>query len=553
MNLYPDVKLGIGPAIEDGFYYDFDKNEPFVPVDLARIEKEMSGIIKENLRFEKTEVPKKEAIKLFKELNQDYKVELINEIEGPVVTAYRQGNFVDLCRGPHIVSTGELKAFKLLSIAGAYWRGNSKNQMLQRIYGVAFETPKKLAGYLNLYEEAKKRDHRKLGKQLGLFSFHDEAPASPFYHPKGVILQEELLKFWRQIHRENGYGEVKTPLILKQNLWEKSGHWEHYREHMYFTRIEEEDFAVRPMNCPGSLLIYKEKQHSYKELPLRFAELGLVYRHELSGVLHGLFRVKSFVIDDAHIFCRPEQIKEEVISIIKLILSLYSALGFKECQLELSTRPQEYIGTLRMWEAATRALTEALSNRKIEYKVNEGEGAFYGPKIDFHIRDSLGRSWQCGTVQIDFSMPERFELEYIGEDGRSHTPVMVHRACLGSVERFLGILIEHFGGAFPVWLAPVQAVILPVSDKHGEYAREVEKRLVKEDIRVDLDLRNEKIGKKVRDAQIQKVPYMLIVGDREKTEGTVSLRVRSGGDQGAVDLNKFIEKVKEEIKEKICS
>ncbi len=550
MELWPGVKLGIGPPIADGFYYDFDLKETLKPGDLVRIEERMREIVATDLPFKASRIPKKKAIKLFKRLGQDYKLELIEEIQEDEVSIYQQGKFIDLCLGPHVESTSQIKAFKLLSIAGAYWRGSESNPMLQRIYGTAFATEEELARHLARLEEAKRRDHRRLGKELDLFSFHEEGPGFPFYHPKGVVLYETLLNFWKEEHRQAGYVEVKTPIVLREELWKRSGHFDHYKEHMYFTTINEQSFAIRPMNCPGGLLIYKERQHSYRELPIRMAELGLVHRHELSGVLHGLFRVKSFVIDDAHIFCLPTQLCGEIMEVTRLILRIYKITGFEDYTIELSTRPQKSMGTDQMWEEATRALKDALANLKIDYKVNEGEGAFYGPKIDFHIRDCLERSWQCGTVQVDFSMPERFQLEYIAEDGLPHRPVMIHRAAFGSVERFIGILIEHYGGAFPTWLAPTQVKAMTIADRHADYVKSIASRLKEFGFRVESDLRNEKIGYKVREAQTQKIPYMLIIGDREVEEQTISVRTRSGGDQGSMGLDEFIKQVKEEIESK---
>ena len=545
--LYPGTKLAIGPAISDGFYYDFDSDVTFTPETLIEIDKRMKQIVDRNLTFVHSEIPKEKAVKLFKELKEDYKLELIDQIASDKVSVYRQENFIDLCRGPHLDSTGQLKAFKLLNIAGAYWRGSESNPMLQRIYGIAFQTEKELNNYLANLEQAKLRDHRKLGKQLGLFSFHNEGPGFPFYHPKGVILYETLLNFWKKEHRKRGYVEVKTPLVLKEDLWKQSGHFEHYREHMYFTTIGEENFALRPMNCPGGLLLYKENLHSYRELPIRMAELGLVHRHELSGVLHGLFRVKAFVIDDAHIFCMPSQITAEITGVSELILSIYKAMGFEDYNIELSTRPQDSMGSDEIWEEATGALKNALADLKIDYKINEGEGAFYGPKIDFHIKDCLGRSWQCGTIQVDFSMPEKFNLEYIGRDAKPHRPVMIHRAILGSVERFIGILIEHYGGAFPLWLSPEQVRVMIIADRHVEYAKGVVSDMQAAGIRVTLDLRNEKISYKIREAQVQKIPYMVIIGDREVENKIVSIRERDGGDKGSQKLNKFINDVSERV------
>jgi len=541
--LYPEAKLGIGPAIEEGFYYDFDYPKGFTPEDLERIEKKMHEIIKDDIPFLREDISKEVAIKLFKKLGEDYKLELIKEIESDKVSIYKQGDFVDLCRGPHLNSTGEIKAFKLLSTAGAYWRGKSENKMLQRIYGTAFEDKKDLERYVKNLEEAKKRDHRKLGKELDLFSFHPEAPAAPFYHPKGVILYQNLIDFWRKEHQKEGYLEIKTPLILEENLWKQSGHYEHYREHIYFTELAGRRYAVRPMNCPGCLLFYKEKQHSYRELPLRFAELGLVHRQELSGVTHGLFRAKAFTIDDAHIFCLPSQLTDEIIKVSNLILRVYKILGFKEYSIELSTRPESSIGTDQMWEEATNSLREALKKNKIDYEVKEGEGAFYGPKIDFHIKDCLQRTWQCGTIQVDFSMPERFNLEYIDKNSQRRPVVMIHRAVFGSIERFLGILVEHYGGAFPLWLAPLQIRIITIAQRHIPYAQEVQKRLQDASLRVDTDFRDEKIGYKIREGELQKIPFLLIIGDKEEKEGNIAVRERGKGDTGRKEIEKFIEEI----------
>jgi len=548
--LYPDVKLGIGPAIEDGFYYDFDSTTVFKPEILESIEKKMSEIIGRDLPIEHKDLSKNEARELFSSRGQNYKLELIDQIEDEQVGTFSHGDFIDLCKGPHIKSTGLIKSFKLTSVAGAYWRGDESKPMLQRIYGTAFPDRKQLKEYLKNLEEAKKRDHRRLGKQLELFSFHEEAPGFPFYLPRGLIVYELLLNYCRGIMRREGYQEIRTPLILSQKLWERSGHWDHYKDHMYFTKIEDNDFAVKPMNCPGGLLVYKEKIHSYRELPLRVGEMGMVHRHELSGVLHGLFRVKNFVQDDAHIFCREEQLEAEVINVIKTILEVYKTLGFSDYSLELSTRPDDAMGEDEVWQIATGALENALKGSGNEFEINEGEGAFYGPKIDFHIKDCLGRSWQCGTIQVDFSMPERFELEYTGEDGKPHRPVMIHRAILGSFERFFGILIEHYGGAFPCWLAPVQVIILPIAEEHLQYANEIKQQLIEAGFRVELDGRNEKIGKKIRDAQQQKIPHMLVMGQKEVEQQTVAWRRRSEGDQGSIKTADFIAKITEQIEQK---
>ncbi len=517
--LFPKVKLGIGPAIENGFYYDFDKKEPFTPEDLKKIEKEMKKIIKENYSFKKLKVSKAKAKIMLK--NEPYKLELLKDLKEPCF--YESGEFVDLCKGPHVKSTGEIKIFKLLKVAGAYWKGDSKNKQLQRIYGTAFETKKELNEYLNMLEEAEKRDHRKLGKQLDLFSFHEEAPGFVFWHSKGMIVINELLKYLRGELNKDGYVEVNTPIILSKKLWEQSGHWEHYKEHMYFTKIDKRDFVIKPMNCPGNILIYKEKLHSYKEFPLRIGEFGLVHRHELSGVLAGLFRVRSFVQDDAHIYCTNEQIKDEVINMIKLTDRIYNTFGLKY-HVELSTRPEKYIGTAKMWKTAERALEDALKKIKIDYKVNKGDGAFYGPKIDFHVKDCLGRTWQCGTIQLDFAMPEKFKLTYEGKDGRKHRPVMLHRTIIGSLERFMGILIEHYAGKFPLWLSPVQVVLVTVTDKCVKYAKIVEEELKDKNIRVELDSRSESIGRKVRDAQLKKINFIITIGEKEVKNKTLAVR-----------------------------
>ncbi len=548
--LFPDVKLAIGPSIDNGFYYDFDTEKPFTSEDLETIEKEMSRIIKEDLKLERFTLPREQAIKFMEEKGEEYKVELISELpEGQKISFYKQGEFVDLCAGPHILSTGKVKAFKLLSVAGAYWRGDEKNKMLQRIYGTAFAKKSQLDDYINRLEEAKKRDHRKLGKELDLFSVMDEGPGFPFFLPKGMVLRNILEDFWRREHRKRGYQEVKTPIILNEELWHRSGHWDHYRENMYFTKIDESDYAVKPMNCPGGMLVYRRRIHSYRDFPQRVAELGLVHRHELSGALHGLFRVRCFTQDDAHIFMLPEQIKDEIIGVIDLIDYFYSLFGFKY-KVELSTRPDNSMGTDQQWEIATNALEEALKEKGMDYKINEGDGAFYGPKIDFHLEDSIGRTWQCGTIQLDFQMPERFDLNYVGKDGEKHRPVMIHRVVFGSIERFIAILTEHYAGAFPVWLAPVQVKILPVLEKHIDYAKEIAASLEENDIRVEIDPRNEKIGYKVREAQLEKVPYMLVVGDKEMENRTVAVRSRKEGDQGSEKLEDFIKGIVKEAADK---
>lgn len=543
--VFPEAKLAIGPAIQDGFYYDFDVERPFTPEDLEAIEKEMKKIVDEDYPLERMEMDREEAIEFFNERGEDYKVQLIDDIpEGDTVSLYKQGDFIDLCAGPHIPSTGKVKAFKLLSVAGAYWRGDEKNKMLQRIYGTSFEKKKDLDEYLHMLEEAKRRDHRKLGKELDLFSIMEEGPGFPFFHPKGMVLRNILEDMWRKEHVKAGYQEVKTPIILNEDLWHRSGHWDHYKENMYFTEIDGMGYAVKPMNCPGGILLYKRKMYSYRDFPERVAELGLVHRHELSGALHGLMRVRCFTQDDAHIYMLPSQIKEEVIGVIELTDHLYSIFGF-DYHMELSTKPEKAMGSDEDWERATSALREALEAKGINYKLNEGDGAFYGPKIDSHLKDCLGRTWQCGTIQLDFQMPERFELEYVGQDGQKHRPVMVHRTILGSMERFIGILTEHYAGAFPAWLAPVQVKILPITDKHNGYAEEVRKKLFDLEFRAESDLRNEKVGYKIRGAQLEKVPFMLIIGDKEMENGTVSVRAREKGDLGAVGLEEFINNLKD--------
>lgn len=548
--LYPNVKLAIGPAIDNGYYYDFDVEKPFSVEELAQIEEEMKKIIKENLKLERFTLPRDEAIKFMEEQGESYKVELIRDLpEGEIISFYKQGEFVDLCAGPHVETTGKIKAFKLLSVAGAYWRGNEKNKMLQRIYGTAFSKKSDLDDYLFRLEEAKKRDHRKLGKELDLFDIYEEGPGFPFFMPKGMILRNLLEDYWREEHQARGYQEIRTPIILNEDLWHRSGHWDHYKENMYFTKIDEGEFAIKPMNCPGGMLVYKRKLHSYRDLPQRLAELGLVHRHELSGALHGLMRVRCFTQDDAHIFMTPEQIKDEVLAVINLIDDFYNVFGFKY-HVELSTRPEDSMGTDEQWEMATNALKEALDAKGMDYKINEGDGAFYGPKIDFHLEDSIGRTWQCGTIQLDFQMPQRFDLNYIGADGEKHRPVMIHRVVFGSIERFIAILTEHFAGAFPTWLSPVQVKILPLIDKHHQFASEVKAELEAKGIRVEVDLRNEKIGYKIREAQLEKTPYMLVIGDKEMENRAVAVRSRKDGDLGAMALNDFVNKIVEEVKTK---
>ena len=548
--IYGNVKLAIGPTVKNGFYYDFDLDTPLTHGDIEKIEEEMNKIINEDLKFKRKDVSREEALKLMSEKGEDYKVQLINDLdESENISLYEQGDFTDLCRGPHIPSTKFIKAFKLTSVAGAYWRGSEKNKMLQRIYGVAFATKKELDKYLNMIEEAKKRDHRKLGRELKLFEIMDEGPGFPFFLPKGVILKNILIDYWRKLHNEAGYVEIETPIMLNKELWIRSGHWDHYKENMYTSMIDDKEFALKPMNCPGGMLVYKSEGHSYRDLPLRVGELGRVHRHEISGALHGLMRVRAFTQDDAHIFMLPEQIKSEILGVIKLIDEVYDTLGFKY-NVELSTRPEDSMGSDEEWNMAERSLKEALDEGGLDYKINEGDGAFYGPKIDFHIEDSLGRSWQCGTIQLDFQLPQRFELEYIGSDGEKHRPIVIHRVIFGSIERFIGILIEHFAGKFPVWLAPVQVKVLPISDNFVEYGSEVIGKLREAGIRCEIDNRSEKIGYKIREARNERVPYMIIVGEQEKTHGNISLRSREGGDEGSTSLEEFIARVQKEEKEK---
>ena len=548
--LWPEAKLAIGPAIDKGFYYDIDMEHTLTPEDLGKIEKEMSRIVKENLPITKSVMPRQEAIEFFKAKNEDYKVELIQDLpEDAVISCYAQGDFIDLCAGPHVASTGKVKAFKLQSIAGAYWRGDEKNKMLQRIYGTAFEKKEELDAYLHMLEEAAKRDHRKLGKELGLFVIKEEGPGFPFFLPKGMALRNELENFWREVHHEFEYEEIRTPIILNKQLWETSGHWFHYRENMYTTIIDEEEYAIKPMNCPGGILVYQNEMHSYRDLPLRYAELGLVHRHELSGALHGLFRVRAFTQDDAHVFMLPEQMQSELMKVIELFDRIYSQFGLKY-HVELSTKPDNAMGDDAIWEAATEALRNAIEAKGIDYVINPGDGAFYGPKLDYHIEDSLGRTWQCGTIQLDMNLPERFQIEYVGEDGQKHRPIMIHRACFGSMERFIGILTEHYAGAFPTWMAPVQVKILPISEKHVEYAKDLAKQMHRDYVRVEVDDRSEKIGYKIRQAQMAKVPYMLVVGDKEVEEGTVNVRKHGGDELGSVPFEEFFNSIKTEIKER---
>ena len=548
--LYPETKLAIGPSIANGFYYDLDRETPFTTEDLEKIETEMKKIVKEDLLLERFTKTREEAVVYFKEKDEPYKVELVEDLpEGEEISFYRQGEFTDLCAGPHLMSTKPVKAFKLTSLAGAYWRGDEKNKMLTRIYGVAYPKKSELDEYLHMMEEARKRDHRKLGRELGLFMMSDEGPGFPFFLPKGMQLKNTLLDYWRKLHREKGYVEVSTPIILSRHLWENSGHWDHYKNNMYTTVIDEEDYAVKPMNCPGGMLVYRSEPRSYKDLPIRMGELGIVHRHEKSGQLHGLMRVRCFTQDDAHIFMTPEQIRDEIKGVAGLIDEIYSLFGFKY-HVELSTRPEDSMGSDEDWEMATEGLRGALDDMGLDYIVNEGDGAFYGPKIDFHLEDSIGRTWQCGTIQLDMQMPQRFDLEYTGADGEKHRPIMIHRVAFGSIERFIGILIEHFAGAFPTWLAPVQVKVLPISDKHMDYAQRVYADLEKAGICAEIDTRAEKIGYKIREAQMQKIPYMLVVGAKEEETGKVSVRSRFAGDEGQKDLAGFIEEIQKEIQEK---
>lgn len=548
--LFPGVKFAIGPSIDQGFYYDFDTPHRFTPEDLLNIEEEMKKIVKEGYEMERYEMDRDEAIKHFKEMDEKYKVDLIEHFpEGEVISFYKLGEFVDLCRGPHLKDVSKIKAVKLLSIAGAYWRGDENNEMLQRIYGITFPKKSELDSYLNMIEEAKLRDHRKIGKELDLFSFHEEGPGFPFFHPNGMIVRNELLNWWRGVLQERGYGEILTPMILNEELWHKSGHWDHYKENMYFTKIDDADYAIKPMNCPGSTIVYRTNLHSYKEFPLRLSEFGLVHRHELSGALHGLFRVRSFTQDDAHIFCLPEQIEDEVFKMIDLADYLYSTFGFKYT-LELSTRPDDYMGDLETWEMAEGALKAALEKKNMPYKINPGDGAFYGPKIDFHLQDAIGRDWQCGTIQLDMQMPVNFDLTYIDANNERKRPVMLHRAMFGSIERFLGILIEHFAGKFPLWMAPVQVEVIPVSEKTNEYAQKVYEELKNKGFRVEIDTRNSQMGAKIRDAQMRKINYMLILGEKERDNGSISVRTRNNENINDIKLDKFMEDLSEEIKEK---
>ncbi len=549
--LYPNVKLTIGPAIDSGFYYDFDTETPFSPEDLEKIEKEMKAIVKEGLDIEKFELEPSEAIKLMEEKKEPYKVELINEHaeKGEPISFYKQGEFTELCAGPHLMDMKVVKAFKLTNCTGAYWRGDAKNKMLCRVYGTAFPKASMLEEHLTMLEEAKKRDHRKIGKELELFTIMEEGPGFPFFLPKGMILKNTLVDYWREIHREAGYDEIQSPMMLNRALWERSGHWDHYKENMYTTVIDDTDFAVKPMNCPGGILVYKTKMHSYKDLPLRMGELGLVHRHELSGALHGLMRVRCFTQDDAHIFMTREQIKDEIKGVVSLINKVYSTFGF-EYHIELSTQPEDSMGAKEDWDIATDALRDAITELGYDYEVNEGDGAFYGPKLDFHLTDCLGRTWQCGTIQLDFQLPERFELEYVGSDGEKHRPIMIHRVVFGSIERFIGILTEHFAGAYPVWLAPVQVKLLPIADRHLDYLYDVKKALEAKGIRCEIDDRSEKIGFKIRSAQLEKVPYMLLAGDKDIENNTISVRSRKNGDEGAATLYEFLARILDEIETK---
>ena len=541
------VQFAIGPAIENGFYYDVDMEKRLTDEDLRDIEKEMERIVKQNLPMVRKEISRADALKLFEEKGQSYKVELINDLpEDALISLYEQGDFIDLCAGPHVVSTGKVKAVKLQSVAGAYWRGDEHNKMLQRVYGTAFEKKEDLAAYLTMLEEAAKRDHRKLGKELDLFSLHEEGPGFPFFHPNGMVIRNELINYWREVHRRYGYQEIKTPMILNRKLWETSGHWDHYKENMYFTQIDELDYAIKPMNCPGGMLVYATQPRSYRDLPLRLGELGLVHRHELSGALHGLFRVRNFTQDDAHLFMTLDQVEGEIQTTIDLFDEVYSTFGLTYTA-ELSTRPENSMGSDEVWEKATAALQNALEHRGLKYIINEGDGAFYGPKIDFHIKDSIGRTWQCGTIQLDMMLPEKFDLTYVGEDGQKHRPIMLHRVVYGSIERFIGILIENYAGAFPVWLAPVQVKILPITDKHHDYAYELKDKLFKQGIRVEVDARNEKMGYKIREAQVKKIPYALVVGDQEVADGTVNVRKYGEKDSSTMKADKFLSMLEEKV------
>lgn len=548
--LYPKAKLAIGPSIDNGFYYDFDVEETFTMEALEKIEEEMRKIIKEDLKLERSVMSRAEALDLMDEMEEPYKKELINDLpEDEELSFFKQGEFIDLCAGPHVVSTSNVKAFKLLSVAGAYWRGSEKNKMLQRIYGTAFSKKSELEEYLNILEEAKKRDHRKLGKELKLFTIMEEGPGFPFFLPKGVVLKNKLIEYWRELHKKYGYVEIETPMILNRELWETSGHWHHYKENMYTVNIDEQEYAIKPMNCPGGMLVYKSEVHSYRDLPIRAGELGRVHRHELSGALHGLMRVRAFTQDDAHIFMLPEQIKDEIKGVVKLINEVYKRFGFKY-KVELSTRPENSMGTDEEWQLAETSLQGALEEMNMEFKINEGDGAFYGPKIDFHLEDSLGRTWQCGTIQLDFQLPQRFDLNYIGSDGEKHRPIVIHRVIFGSIERFIGILIEHFAGKFPTWLSPVQVKILPIAEQYNNYAEAVKNRLEDNNIRVEMDVRAEKIGFKIREARNERVPYIIVVGEKEEASQSIALRSRKGGDEGNLLLEEFVRKISQEINNK---
>lgn len=548
--LYPEVKLTIGPAIDNGFYYDFDSDVTFAAEELEKIEAEMKKIVKENLKIERFTLPRDEAKKLMEEKGEPYKVMLIDRVpDGEEISFYKQGEFTDLCAGPHLFSTGAVKAFKLIQCTGAYWEGDSKNKMLQRVYGAAYPTKEALAAYLDMLEEAKKRDHRKLGKELGLFTIMEEGPGFPFFLPNGMVLRNTLIEYWREVHKRYGYVEISTPMILNRSLWERSGHWSHYKDNMYTTVIDGADFAIKPMNCPGGMLVYKSEMHSYRDLPLRMGELGVVHRHELSGALHGLFRVRCFTQDDAHIFMTWDQMKDEIKNVVRLFDEVYSVFGLTY-QIEVSTMPEDHMGDVKDWDFATETLKQAVTEMGKDYVINEGDGAFYGPKLDFHLSDCLGRTWQCGTIQLDMQLPERFELEYMGADNEKHRPVMIHRVVLGSIERFIGIITEHYAGAFPMWLAPVQVKVLAIGEGHVEYANKVKDALEAKHIRVEVDARNEKIGYKIREAQLKKVPYMLVVGDKETADGLVSVRSRSDGELGQMTIEEFVNRAVEEVKNK---
>ncbi len=550
-HIYPEAKLAIGPSIDDGFYYDIDSEIPITSDDFDKIEAEMKKIVKENIALERFTLPRTDAIKFMQEKEEPYKVELIQDLpEDSIISFYKQGDFTDLCAGPHLMTTKPVKAIKLLKVAGAYWRGNEKNKMLTRIYGTSYTKAADLEEYITRMEEAKKRDHRKIGKELGLFMIADEGPGFPFFLPKGMVLKNTLIDYWREIHTRDGYVEISSPIMLNRKLWETSGHWDHYKDNMYTTVIDEEDFAIKPMNCPGGMLVYKSQPHSYRDLPLRMGELGLVHRHEKSGALHGLMRVRCFTQDDAHIFMTPEQITDEIKGVVKLIDEVYQLFGF-QYKVELSTRPEDSMGSDEDWEMATNGLRKALDELNLDYVVNEGDGAFYGPKIDFHLVDAIGRTWQCGTIQLDFQLPQRFEAEYVGADGEAHRPIMIHRVCFGSIERFIGILTEHFAGKFPTWLAPVQVKVLPISDKFYDYSDSVMKKLKENGIRAEIDTRSEKIGYKIREARLERVPYMLILGQKEEEAGKIAVRSRFLGDEGQKELDEFIKSVKEEVASRV--